>query len=78
MNYLLGNLTLVKHRDLIIAELSFSDSSITVYFGKCTIWVTVLLEYLDCLFSICGCHRWLSWGQGGHGPLSGHCLVAKD
>ena len=26
------------------------------YFGECTIRVTVLLEYLDRTFFICGCH----------------------
>ena len=26
------------------------------YFGECTIRVTVLLEYLNHTFSICGCH----------------------
>ena len=25
------------------------------YFGECTIWVAVLLEYVDLAFSICGC-----------------------
>jgi len=37
--------------DLVFAELSLSGSSIK-YFGKCIITVTVLLEYLDCVFSI--------------------------
>ena len=33
----------------------FSVTLLLEYFGECTIRVTVLLEYLDHAFSICGC-----------------------
>jgi len=71
----MGDLTLVEPRDLIVAELSFIMTILLEYFfGECTIRMTVLLEYLNRVLSMCGCHLFynslvfnpilLSFGRG--------------
>jgi len=74
LNCQLVDLTLVESHDLIAASSLLGDSSIRVFWWIHSMRLTVLLEYLDCTFLICGCHLFyyllifnpilLSFGRG--------------